>query len=168
MSLDNCEIGVLEATVERLRKHFRISSCEPTGIPCANCGGPMLEYSIPNDTWNLVVRRGGPEGNNEYLCYSCWLAAVGAEIERLRAELDKADDHPLVIMEGGTSGIDRCHRVINRQFGLMQALRNATCAEAWNAITALYEYVKQAERDTKAAEAEGGGDNESNKESNKV
>lgn len=37
-----------------------------------------------------------------------------AEIEQLRVRLKAADDHPLVLEEGGTDGVDRCHRVINR------------------------------------------------------
>ena len=37
-----------------------------------------------------------------------------AEVERLRTELAKADDHPVVMEQGGTSGSDRCHRVINK------------------------------------------------------
>ena len=40
---------------------------------------------------------------------------VESENTRLRAKLEKANDHPLVLEEGGTDGIDRCHRVINKQ-----------------------------------------------------
>ena len=61
-----------------------ISSSEPTELPCAKCGGLVMEFTIPNDIWNLVVRRGGPERGEEYLCYPCFITAVGAEVKRLR------------------------------------------------------------------------------------
>ncbi len=49
--------------------------------------------------------------------------ALALEVERLEGELAKADDHPLVIQQGGTSGVDRCHRVINKQQGKIERLQ---------------------------------------------
>jgi hypothetical protein len=46
--------------------------------PCSNCGGEVIDYSIPNDVWNKVVRgqTGGRETENEYLCIWCFVDFV--------------------------------------------------------------------------------------------
>ena len=48
-----------------------------------------------------------------------------AENKRLQVALAKADNHPLVMAEGGTSGVDRCHRVINKLEAEVKRLREA-------------------------------------------
>lgn len=45
-------------------------------IPCARCGGKCVEFTVPNDVWNTVVRRGGKESDDEYLCEACYRIAV--------------------------------------------------------------------------------------------
>lgn len=45
-------------------------------IPCCECGGPVVEFSIPNELWNRVMRPDGHETDKEYLCYSCWNKAL--------------------------------------------------------------------------------------------
>ena len=42
-------------------------------IPCARCGGEMVEFSVPNDCWNIVVRHNNHEADSEYLCVWCFL-----------------------------------------------------------------------------------------------
>lgn len=44
---------------------------------CEKCGEPVhIETSINNTVWNLVIRKGGPEGDGEYLCASCIIGAM--------------------------------------------------------------------------------------------
>lgn len=45
-------------------------------ICCSNCRGEVMEFSIPNDIWNFVVRKNGRETNNEYLCENCWFTKL--------------------------------------------------------------------------------------------
>jgi len=47
-----------------------------SGIPCDICGGTVIEFSIPNDIWNRVVRLDGHEHDNEYLCIECFYEAL--------------------------------------------------------------------------------------------
>lgn len=42
-------------------------------IPCVECNGEVIEFSIPNIVWNKVIRRNGKEHNKEYLCIWCFL-----------------------------------------------------------------------------------------------
>ena len=66
-------------------------------LPCAKCGELVLrEFVVPNDAWNTIIRKNGPETNQEYLCASCFGAeAVGyvyqlqRDIERLKEELKR-------------------------------------------------------------------------------
>lgn len=41
-------------------------------IPCHRCGGDVIEFSIPNDIWNKVIRKDGHEQDNEYICIDCF------------------------------------------------------------------------------------------------
>jgi hypothetical protein len=43
-----------------------------SGTPCALCGGDVVEFSVPNEMWNKIVRDGGPESRHEYLCVTCF------------------------------------------------------------------------------------------------
>ena len=46
-------------------------------IPCTTCKTPVAnEFTVPNEVWNAVVRRGGRETDNEYLCESCYRKCV--------------------------------------------------------------------------------------------
>jgi hypothetical protein len=50
-------------------------SKEASKIPCVECGGEVIEFSIPNDIWNKVIRPNG-EHDREYLCMGCFLNAL--------------------------------------------------------------------------------------------
>lgn len=52
-----------------------------SSIPCAVCGGEVIEFSVPNDLWNYVMRPDGHETDKEYLCFSCWNRALEAKFE---------------------------------------------------------------------------------------
>ena len=47
-----------------------------SGIPCARCGGSCVEFTVPNDVWNTVIRLGGKERDDEYICEVCYRHAV--------------------------------------------------------------------------------------------
>jgi hypothetical protein len=49
---------------------------EISAIPCSHCGGTVIEFSIPNDIWNRVIRLDGHEHTNEYLCLGCFFDAL--------------------------------------------------------------------------------------------
>lgn len=51
-----------------------------SSIPCCLCKGPVMEFSVPSDVWNAVVRRHGPETDKEYLCVVCFHKAVAAYV----------------------------------------------------------------------------------------
>lgn len=41
--------------------------------PCCECGGPVVEFSVTNEVWDVIVRGGGAETDREYLCIDCFL-----------------------------------------------------------------------------------------------
>ena len=43
-----------------------------SNIPCYLCGGKVIEFTIPNDIWNTVMRLNYKETNQEYICINCW------------------------------------------------------------------------------------------------
>ena len=75
------EEQVARLTAERCALAWPENFDPPTGlIPCQCCGKGVVEFSIPSPLWNAVVRRGGPEGDREYLCIACWHSAVAAAL----------------------------------------------------------------------------------------
>lgn len=61
------------------------STGEPSEVPCARCGGRVVEFVVPNDVWNSVVRLDGKEGDDEYLCEACYRNAVTAWVRSSRS-----------------------------------------------------------------------------------
>lgn len=55
-----------------------------SSIPCHDCRGPVVEFSVPNDAWNTLIRRGGRETDQEYLCLSCFAKRSTAFVKDLR------------------------------------------------------------------------------------
>lgn len=51
-------------------------SDQASSIPCDICGGAVIEFSIPNDIWNKVIRLDGHEHDKEYLCMACFFDAL--------------------------------------------------------------------------------------------
>lgn len=49
-----------------------------TETPCDRCGGECVEFVIPNDLWNAVIRKDGKERDDEYICHDCWHGAIAA------------------------------------------------------------------------------------------
>lgn len=57
-------------------------------LTCSLCGGPHpFDTIIDNDTWNRVIRQGGPEGGREFLCLWCIIAAFAKAREGFKATL---------------------------------------------------------------------------------
>lgn len=50
-------------------------SYEFSAVPCCKCKGPVVEFTVPNEVWNAIIRRNGPETDQEYLCKDCYIAA---------------------------------------------------------------------------------------------
>ena len=62
-------------------------------IPCCECGGEVVEFTVPNDIWNLVMRPDGKETDREYLCWNCWYEKLRnkmAEMQRRERNLEDA------------------------------------------------------------------------------
>ena len=74
----------LRQEIESLRKeNVRLETGQISQIPCCECGGEVVEYSIPNDIWNIVMRPDGKETDKEYLCLGCWHEALRRTLEEL-------------------------------------------------------------------------------------
>lgn len=56
---------------------------ETSTIPCCLCGGEVVEFTVPNDIWNLVIRTDGKETDKEYLCLDCWYKALRSKLDKL-------------------------------------------------------------------------------------
>jgi hypothetical protein len=54
----------------------QLNLSQDSAIPCCKCHGPVIEFTIPNETWNAVMRPDGKETDQEYICESCWHEAV--------------------------------------------------------------------------------------------
>lgn len=72
--------------------------------PCLLCGEGVVEFSVPNDLWNAIVRRGGPETDQEYLCISCWYRKVRDFIDSHRSLTDLLNE-----MADLLRAINTCH-----------------------------------------------------------
>jgi hypothetical protein len=76
------------------------NAANPSTIPCCKCGGPVVEFTVPNDIWNAVIRRGGHETDQEYLCMDCWYKALRAYLADTQPNL------PLTLQEAHDYGIN--------------------------------------------------------------
>jgi hypothetical protein len=54
---------------------------EVSTIPCCLCGGEVVEFTVPNDIWNLVMRPDGKETDKEYVCLDCWYKALRKHLD---------------------------------------------------------------------------------------
>jgi hypothetical protein len=80
-------------------------------IPCSRCGGPVIEFTVPNHIWNAVVRKGGPETDKEYLCAQCF----AADLEVWHTELIfMLDDVAQVAARGSSAFSKQYHMSIFR------------------------------------------------------
>jgi len=57
-------------------------------IPCCKCGKEVIEFTVPNELWNMVMRHDGHETDKEYLCFDCWNTELMEYLARLQSELD--------------------------------------------------------------------------------
>lgn len=80
--------GLFRAWLDEMRAHGDPDKINlAKRLPCGLCGNPVgIEFSIPNEIWNAVIRPDGDEQDHEYLCYPCWLKAVGERVAALKAE----------------------------------------------------------------------------------
>ena len=81
------------------------------GFPCGRCGQECHEeFTVPNDVWNAVIRRGKGEGSDEYICESCYLEAVTAFVRAIAPNADavphpgRAGEVPMTTRHAGRSG----------------------------------------------------------------
>lgn len=66
--------GACDAAAELIESlQAQLASSE---IPCCECGGEVVEFTVPNDIWNSVMRPDGHETDREYLCFDCWYKAL--------------------------------------------------------------------------------------------
>lgn len=67
------------------------SATQASTVPCARCGGVCVEFTVPNDVWNTVVRLGGKEGDDEYICEACYRKAVESWVRTVSAIPARSD-----------------------------------------------------------------------------
>ncbi len=82
-----CENRLLVEENERLKEQLDASckrGIEISDVPCCRCHGPVIEFSIPNELWNIIVRNRGPETNKEYLCLDCFACVAAEKIDDAR------------------------------------------------------------------------------------
>lgn len=77
-----------------------------SSIPCARCGGEVIEFSIPNDVWNKVIRPDGHEHTKEYLCANCWFNALRVALGIEAVEQSFAADGSQASAFGGSATND--------------------------------------------------------------
>lgn len=63
-------------------------SSEISVVPCSNCGGDVIEFSVPNHIWNEIVRSNDKETDNEYLCVWCFISYLFVWFEKINGKLD--------------------------------------------------------------------------------
>lgn len=67
----------IEMRIKASKQYINIYSSETiSSVPCDLCGGEVIEFSIPNDIWNKVIRLDGREHDKEYLCVNCFFDAL--------------------------------------------------------------------------------------------
>lgn len=84
------DIGLKPDEIARLRAELeQVKNNRTSTVPCCECGGDAVEFTVPNDIWNAVMRPDEKETDREYLCLDCWYKALRNYINNLRAELDR-------------------------------------------------------------------------------
>lgn len=68
----------------------REAGARVSSIPCCLCGGECIEFTVPNELWNRIIRPDGREHDKEYLCVQCFAQkcaefAASKELADLRA-----------------------------------------------------------------------------------
>lgn len=79
------QMGPLVAELRELRE----AKESPSTIPCCKCGGMVVEFSVPNEAWNIIVRKGGSETDQEYLCLDCFARCAASELRTAREKIDR-------------------------------------------------------------------------------
>lgn len=84
---DGAHLICTDGDIEELPQPPSTPAGERTStIPCCLCNGPVEEFSIPNEAWNRIIRKGGPETDKEYLCWACFEKAALQQVTRERDE----------------------------------------------------------------------------------
>lgn len=79
----------LSKQISKIKPNFEnrlFNSNKVSKIPCVACGGELIEFSIPNDIWNKVIRRKGKESDQEYLCIKCFFEKLRKELNLIAAD----------------------------------------------------------------------------------
>jgi len=63
-------------------------------IPCCRCGGVVVEFSVPHDAWNILIRDDGKETDQEYLCLECFARLAAEKVKQLREMMFPLVFHP--------------------------------------------------------------------------
>lgn len=81
------------AESELLQAREQIAALRPkySDIPCFECGNNVVEFSVPDELWNAVMRPDGHETGKEYLCFDCWNKNLMAYIAALTKQLAEAN-----------------------------------------------------------------------------
>jgi hypothetical protein len=80
---DICRFHDRIAELERQVERLRLTSME-SETPCCRCGGVVVEFSVPNDAWNTIIRDDGRETDQEYLSLDCSARVAAEKVGQLR------------------------------------------------------------------------------------
>ena len=88
-------VGLCDLIRDLKKENIKLKEMSsPSQIPCHDCKGPVIEFSIANELWNMLIRENGPETDSEYLCINCFALRVvdllnhkNCEVESLNKRL---------------------------------------------------------------------------------
>lgn len=134
------QINALQAELAQLREQFGIHD-GTSSIPCARCNGPVVEFVIPSDIWNAVIRPDGRERDDEHICYDCWLAAIGKFSEQSAREHEawEAMRNGTILALSLTSGIQMPTFIAHSHLDVMRYYAN----DPVNAVLLVVQAAKQ-------------------------
>jgi hypothetical protein len=88
----HCAEDALDALSEIDRLTAELATYEASSISCCECGGKVVEFTVPNDIWNMVMRPDGKETNREYICLDCWYKALKNKLDELAKNVQEEFD----------------------------------------------------------------------------
>lgn len=104
--LKDCKDKLIKQNKRLIREMGGAERREPVVsiIPCYECGGEVIEFTVPNNIWNFVMRPDGKETNKEYICSDCWYKALRIKLE----ESQRRERAAIRDLEEIATGADVC------------------------------------------------------------
>ena len=86
--------ALVEQLAEREQTQIRLVNAlimeQPSQLPCVKCNMKMSEFVIASPDWNTIIRGGGHETDEEYICVACFGKIAADRIRGLCNQLAAA------------------------------------------------------------------------------